>query len=132
MDFARPAVGDRRDLRVPAMIAVLALALALALALGLTAAEAYAMKTERDAFAAVLRSERSAHLRTRLSLADSEMRMGAFRTETQVRRDIVSERMLKQDFRAAELRREAELVRLQKLVEANCVTPQSVIAAQGI
>ena len=51
---------------------------------------------------------------------------------TRVRGDIADERMLEQERRSAELERLAAQVERQKLVEANCVTPRSILAAAGL
>jgi hypothetical protein len=88
-----------------------------------------AMEQERDALVADLRSEQAARVEATLAASGVEMKVATYELDTRVRRDIVDEQMLQQDRRSAELERLASQVERDKLVEANCVTPRSIIAS---
>jgi len=106
--------------------------LALLVCLGLVAWRADAIAQERDALAQDLRTERTARIKATLGAKDVEMTAANYALDTRVRSDIVSERMLEQERRSAELELLAEQVERQKLIEADCVTPQSIMVASGL
>ena len=91
-----------------------------------------AVAHERDALVEDLRAERAARIKATLAATDAEMSAATRALDTRVRSDIVSERMLEQERRSAELERLAANVERQKLVEADCVTPRSIIRAAGL
>lgn len=106
--------------------------LALVVSLGLVLWQAKAVAQERDALARDLRTERAAHLKAALAAKDVEMNTANYALDTRVRRDIVDERMLAQERRAAELEQLALQVEREKLIEAGCVTPRSLLVAAGL
>jgi len=119
--------------RVRFMASTLGIAcLALLVSLGLVLWQAKAVARERDALARELRTERSAHVRATLTAKDVEMNTANYALDTRVRRDIVDQRMLAQERRAAELEQLALQVERQKLNEADCVTPRSLLVASGL
>jgi hypothetical protein len=101
----------------------------LVLALGVTAWHANAMAQERDRLVEELRSERAARVEATLAAKGVEMNVATYALDTQVRRDLVEERMAEQEQRSTELAELAQRVEQEKLVKADCVTPRSVIAA---
>lgn len=105
------------------------LCLILVVSLGITAWHANAMEQERDMLVEELRSERAARIKATLAVKGVEMDVATYALDTQVRRDLVEERMLQQERRSAELAELAQKVEQEKLVKADCVTPRSIIAA---
>lgn len=105
---------------------------ALFLALMLVSWRAYALDAERDLLSERLRTSQEARFAAERSARSMEMRFANYVLENRVRGEIVDERMVKQEQRSAELEREAEAVRLQKLMESDCITPRSVIGARGL
>ena len=91
--------------------------------------QANAMERERNTLAAELRNERAARVEAILGAKDAEMSAANDALDTQVRRDIVDKQMLAQEQRATELAQLAANVERDKLVEANCVTPRSIMSA---
>jgi hypothetical protein len=120
-----------RRVRFVASILGVACLLLLA-ALGLALWQSSAVAQERDALAHELRLERTARIKATLTARDAEMGAASYALDTRVRGDIVDERMVEQERRSAELEQLAQKVEQQKLVEANCVTPRSLIAAAGL
>ena len=104
----------------------------LVLSLGAVAWRANAMELERNELVAELRSERAARAEAMLAGKGVEMDVATYALDTRVRRDIVDEKMLAQDRRSAELAALAEQVERDKLVEADCLTPASIMAAAGL
>jgi len=100
--------------------------------LGFSVWRAEAVERERDALVAELHSERAARLEATLAAKDVERSVASYALDTDVRSDIVRERMLAQERRSAELAQLAQKVERQKLVEADCVTPRSIISAAGL
>jgi hypothetical protein len=99
------------------------------LSLGVVAWHANAMEQERDRLIEELRYERAARVEATLAAKGVEMNVATFALDTQVRRDLVEERMQQQERRSSELEQLAQAVERDKLVKADCVTPQSIIAA---
>lgn len=108
------------------------LSLVLVIGLALTSWRAYAIDAERDALREQFKEERSARIMASRSAKDLEMRFANFVLENQVDADIIRQRVAQQEKRAAELDQLAENVREQKLAEANCITPRSVLEAAGL
>jgi len=108
------------------------LCVVLFLSLGVAAWHANAMEQERDILVQELRTERAARVDATLAASGVEMNVATLALDTQVRRDLVDERMLEQERRSAELAELAQKVERQKLIEADCVTPRSILAAAGL
>lgn len=106
--------------------------LLLVVSLGVFAWRANAMEQERLALVEELRIERTARISATLAAKDVEMDVATHALDTKVRRDIVDERMEEQQQRSIELEALAEKIAQQKLIEADCVTPKSVLAAKGL
>ena len=106
--------------------------LILILALAAAVWQISAIQQERDGLSQDLLSERQAHARTRVSVEDLEMKFATYVLENKVRREFVDERMEKQEERSAELKEQEQAVRQQKLAEANCITPKTVLNLAGI
>ncbi len=104
----------------------------LILCLGIAVWQANALEQERDVLVQELRSERAARLEAAQTANDVGMNEANYELDTRVRRDIVDERMLRQERRSLELEQLAEKVEREKLVEADCVTPRSIMAAAGL
>jgi|SRR5688572_6269365 hypothetical protein len=105
------------------------LCIVLVLSLGVTAWRANAMEQERDRLVEALRSERAARVDATLAAKGVEMNVATFALDTRVRRDLVDERMLQQERRSSQLDQLAQRVEQERLVKADCVTPQSIIAS---
>jgi hypothetical protein len=103
------------------------LCLVLLMSLGVAVWHANAMAHERDALFEELRSERSARIEATLAAKEVEMSVAGHALDTQVRRDLVDERMVQQEQRSAELEQLAQSVEREKLVKADCVTPRSIL-----
>lgn len=99
------------------------------LSLVLAAWRVNAMEQEHNKLIAELRTERAARVEATLAAAGVEMKVANYALDTEVRRDIVDERMVQQERRSAELAQLAQQVEQDKLVEADCVTPASILAA---
>jgi hypothetical protein len=93
---------------------------------------ANAIEQERDKLVAELRSERAARVEATLAAKDVEMNVATYALDTRARRDIVDERMLEQEQRSSELAELAAKVERDKLIEADCVTPRSILTAAGL
>lgn len=104
----------------------------LVVTLGVFAWRANAMEQERQTLVEALRVERAARISATLAAKDVEMNVATEVLDTQVRKDIVDERMVEQQQRSLELEQLAEKIAQQKLIEADCVTPKSVLAAKGL
>lgn len=104
----------------------------LALGLGAVSWRASAVEHQREVLLEQLRAERAARIAATLAVGDVRMNVATDALDTQVRRDIVDERMLEQEQRSAELARLAEAVEREKLVKADCVTPKSILSAAGL
>jgi len=106
--------------------------LALLAGLVLVAWRANAIAQERDTLAQDLGVERAARIKATLAAKDVEMSAATYALDTRVRRDIVDERMLEQERRAIELERLAQQVERQRLIDADCLTPRSILSAAGL
>jgi hypothetical protein len=124
------AEAARRVRFIASTLGVVCLVLLVGLGLALWRADAIAQ--ERDSLVQVLRTEREARIKATLGAKDVEMNAASFALDTRVRRDIVDERMREQQRRSVELEQLAEEVERQKLIDANCVTPRSLLVAGGL
>ena len=104
----------------------------LVIALAFTSWRAYAIDAERDALRGEFQQERKGRILADRWAKDLEMRFANFVLENQVDADIVRKRVAQQEQRASELEEMEEGVREQKLAEADCVTPRSVLEAAGL
>ena len=119
--------------RIRGIASTLAVAcLVLFMCLGVSVWRTHGIEQQRDVLAQELRTERTARIQASLAVKDVEMDAANYALDTRVRRDIVDERMSEQQQRAAELERLAQQVERDKLVEADCVTPRSILAAAGL
>lgn len=109
---------------------VLIVALAAALVVVFWRADAIAQ--ERDALDQELLAERQARAATELSLNALKYRLASGELNDQVQENILDEKIAEAQKRAAELEREAEALRREKVREANCVTPRSIREASGL
>lgn len=109
---------------------VLIVALAAALVVVFWRADAIAQ--ERDALDQELLAERQARAATELSLNALKYRLASGELNDQVQENILDEKIAEAQRRAAELEREAEALRREKVREANCVTPRSIREASGL
>jgi len=103
--------------------------MALLVCLGLVLWQGNAVAQERDALVQDLRVEREARIKATLAASDAEMGAASAALDTQVRGDIVDQRMLEQERRSVELAKLANEVERQRLIKANCITPRSIITA---
>lgn len=103
-------------------------AVILVLAAGLVAAlwRAEAVAQERDDLSTQLVAERQARAATELSLNALKYQVASGKLNSQVHNTIVDQRIVEAQKQAAELQRQAEALRKEKVREANCVTPKSV------
>jgi hypothetical protein len=108
------------------------LCLVLFLSLVVVVWRANAMEQERDRLVVELRNERAARVEATLAAKGVEMNVATYALDTQARRDIVDGRMLEQEQRSSELARLAAKVERDKLIEADCVTPRSILTAAGL
>jgi hypothetical protein len=100
--------------------------------LGYTVWRGSALERERDVLARQLTEQRAEQVRTTLAARDLEMDVANYALETQVRRDIVDERMLQQERRSIELQQLALQVEREKLARADCATPRSILVASNL
>lgn len=109
-------------------------ALILVLAAGLVTAlfRVEAMANERDDLSTQLIAERQARAATELSLNALKYQMASGKLNSDVRNTIVDQRIVQAQKEAAELQRQAEALRNEKVREANCVTPKSIREGSGL
>jgi hypothetical protein len=93
---------------------------------------ANAMEQARDRLVVELRNERAARVEATLAAKGVEMNVATYALDTRARRDIVDGRMLEQEQRSSELAELAAKVERDKLIEADCVTPRSILTAAGL
>lgn len=122
------ATATRRRVRfVASMLGAICLLLTAALALALW--QGHAVARERDALIEELRAERAALVKASLAANDAEMSAATSALDLRVRSDLVDQRMLEQQRRELELEQRALEVERQRLIDANCITPRSIIGA---
>ncbi|WP_206436087.1 hypothetical protein [Altericroceibacterium xinjiangense] len=108
------------------------MSLVLTAALVAASVQVYSLAQERASLSQELTAERFAHVKTRVAMKNVEMRFATYALDNRVRREFVDERLQKQEEQSAELERKEEAVRQQKLAEANCITPKSILQAAGL
>lgn len=91
-----------------------------------------AMGKERDDLDRQLLAERQARAATELSLNALRYRIASGELNDEVQETILDEKIAEAQQHAAELEREAERLRQEKVREANCVTPRSIREASGL
>ena len=106
--------------------------LLLFLCLGVSAWRANAIELERNALVQELHAERAARITATLAVKDVERDVASSVLDTRVRRDIVDQTMAQQEQRSVELEQLAEKIAQEKLIEAGCVTPKSILTASGL
>lgn len=109
-----------------------ALIVALAAALVVVLWRADAVAQERDALDRQLLLERQARAATELSLNALKYRIASGELNDDVQETIIDEKIAEAQQRAAELERETEELRREKVREADCVTPRSIREASGL
>jgi hypothetical protein len=109
-------------------------AIILLLAAGLVTAliRVEAMANERDDLSAQLIAERQARAATELSLNALKYQVASGKLNSDVRNTIVDQRIVQAQKEAADLQRQAEELRKEKVREANCVTPKSIREGSGL
>lgn len=103
-------------------------------AAGLVAAlwRVQAIAQERDDLSTQLIAERQALAATELSLNALKYQVASGKLNSEVHQNIIDQRIVEAQKQAADLQRQAEDLRKQKVREANCVTPKSVREANGL
>jgi parvulin-like peptidyl-prolyl isomerase len=109
-----------------------ALIVVLAAALVVILWRADAVAQERDALDRQLLAERQARAATELSLNALKYRIASGELNDDVQETIIDEKIAEAQQRAAELERETEALRREKVREADCVTPRSIREASGL
>lgn len=122
----------RGSLAFPKVTPLGALSVLLVLALAFAVWQIVSINHQRDALSQDLLAERQAHSEARRSVRELEMRYANYALETKVRRDVVNERMEEQQQLSAELEERAKAIAQEKLAEANCITPKSVMNLVGL
>jgi hypothetical protein len=109
-------------------------AVILVLAAGLIAAllQVQAMANERDDLSTQLIAERQARAATELSLNALKYQQASGKLNSDVRNTIVDQRIVEAQKEAADLQRQTEELRKEKVREANCVTPKAIREGSGL
>ena len=109
-------------------------AIILVLAAGLVAAllQVQAMANERDDLSTQLIAERQARAATELSLNALKYQQASGKLNSDVRNTIVDQRIVQAQKEAADLQRQTEALRNEKVREANCVTPKAIREGSGL
>ena len=119
--MARPEFGIRE-----------AMILALIVACGVLAWRTSAIAQERDDFGRQAIAERQARAATELSLNALKYQLASGQLNSDVHENIIDAKIADAQKRAAELERQAEKLRQEKVREANCVTPKSIRNSTGL
>lgn len=109
-----------------------AMILALIVACGVLAWRTTALAAERDDMSRQAIAERQARAATELSLNALKYQMASGELNKDVHENIIDRKIADAQQRAAELERQAESLRQEKVREANCVTPKSIRNAKGL
>jgi hypothetical protein len=109
-----------------------AMILVLIAAVGVLAWRSGAIAKERDDLNVRVLAERQARAATELSLNALKYQVASGQLNSQVRETIVDSKIAAALTRAAELERQAENLREEKVREANCVTPKSIREGSGL
>jgi hypothetical protein len=109
-------------------------AVILVLAAGLIAAllQVQAMANERDDLSTQLIAERQARAATELSLNALKYQQASGKLNSDVRNTIVDQRIVEAQKEAADLQRQTDELRKEKVREANCVTPKAIREGSGL
>ena len=109
-----------------------AMILAPIVAAGVLAWRTSAIAKERDDLGVQLLAERQARAATELSLNALKYQVASGKLNSSVHENIIDTKIADAQKRAAELERQAESLRQEKVKEANCVTPKSIRNASGL
>jgi hypothetical protein len=109
-------------------------AIILLLAAGLIVAllRVQAMANERDDLSTQLIAERQVRAATELSLNAIKYQQASGKLNSEVRNTIVDQRIVEAQKEAADLQRQTEELRKEKVREANCVTPKAIREGSGL
>ena len=109
-------------------------AIILLLAAGVIAAllRVQALANERDDLSTQLIAERQARAATELSLNALKYQEASGKLNSQVHNTIVDQRIVEAQKEAADLQRQTEDLRKEKVREANCVTPKAIREGTGL
>jgi hypothetical protein len=91
-----------------------------------------AMASERDDLSTQLIAERQARAATELSLNALKYQVASTKLDSQVHKTIIDQRIVEAQKQAADLQRQAEDLRKEKVREANCVTPKAIREGGGL
>jgi hypothetical protein len=103
-----------------------ALILVLIVAVGVLAWRTNAIAAERDNMGAQVIAERQARAATELSLNALKYQVASSKLNSEVHENIIDSKIVEAQKHAAELERQAENLRQEKVREVNCVTPKSI------
>jgi len=106
--------------------------LALIAACGVLAWRTSAIAAERDALSEQALAERQARAATELSLNALKYQLASGQLNSQVHENIIDSKIADAQKKAADLERQAESLRQEKVREANCVTPKSIRQGSGL
>jgi hypothetical protein len=93
---------------------------------------AEALAKERDDLSTQLIAERQARAATELALNSLKYQQASGKLNSEVRNTIVDQRIVEAQKEAAELQRQTEELRKEKVREANCVTPKAIREGSGL
>jgi ABC-type phosphate transport system auxiliary subunit len=103
-----------------------AIILVLIVGIGILAWRTSAIAAERDNLGAQVIAERQARAATELSLNALKYQVASGKLNSEVHQNIIDSKIAEAQKRAAELERQTESLRSEKVREANCVTPKSI------
>jgi hypothetical protein len=127
MEAAMADLPANRSLRIREAIILVLIA-----AVGVLAWRSGAIARERDDLGASVLAERRARAATELSLNALKYQLASGQLNTVVHENIIDSKIADAQKRAAELERQAESLRQEKVREANCVTPKSIREGSGL
>ena len=93
---------------------------------------AEALANERDDLSTQLIAERQARAATELSLNALKYQQASGKLNSDVHNTIVDQRIAQAQKEAADLQRQAEDLRKEKIREVNCVTPKAIREGSGL
>ena len=93
---------------------------------------AEALANERDDLSTQLIAERQARAATELSLNALKYQQASGKLNSDVHDTIVDQRIAQAQKEAADLQRQAEDLRKEKIREVNCVTPKAIREGSGL
>lgn len=103
-----------------------AIIVVLIVGIGVLAWRTSAIAAERDNLGAQVIAERQARAATELSLNALKYQVASGKLNSEVHENIIDSKIAEAQKRAAELERQTESLRNEKVREANCVTPKSI------